>query len=333
MPASGQEQVPAAPGGGPLVSIGLPIYNGERYIRDTLPALLNQTYRNLEIIISDNASTDATAALCHEYASRDSRIRYVRQPHTVSVIPNFRCTLELATGEYFMWAAIDDVKPETIVEETLTALLRNPAAVMAHGPIRVEMPDRVDEIEVAHEFDLRQDHVARRVETFTREIRHAAMVFGLYRREALNRAAPYRQHMGHDYLMCLQMCVLGQVERVPSPLVVYMQRWGSLDSPMYTREPITIRDLLVYRGVRRRKCWITLLLGTYYILRARGVGLTDKIRAVGAHLRSFVLRYRRHLITELAFIALTPMLWVIAPLVPSVRKAKWMLIRRGLIRV
>jgi glycosyltransferase involved in cell wall biosynthesis len=316
----------------PVVSIGLPIYNGERYIRDTLPSVLNQTYAHLEIIISDNASTDATAAICQEYAARDSRVRYFRQPQTVSVITNFRRTCELATGEYFMWAAIDDVKPPTIVEETVAALSSHPDAVMAHGPIHVDVPGQPGTIEIAHDIDLGQSAAADRIRTFTRELRHNAMVFGLYRRDALARAAPYRQHVGHDYLMCLQMCLLGKIVRVASPLVVYLQRWGSIDTPMYTREAITLRDLLVYRGVRRRKCWVTLMLGCYYLLRAGGVPLRDKLQALTAHVGAFASRYRRELLDELPFLACTPLRWLMSPLMPSARKVKTSLVRRGLLR-
>jgi hypothetical protein len=230
-----------------------------------------------------------------------------------------------------MWAAVDDVKPPTIVEEAVAALERNPAAVMAHGPILVTFPGHRTPIEIAHDIDLLEPHTADRVRTFTREFRHNAMVFGLFRRSALSRAAPYRQHVGHDYLMCLQMCLLGPIERVASPLVVYYQRWGSVDTPMYTREPITLRDLLVYRGVRRRKCWVTLLLGCYYVARARGVGPGDRLRAAAAHVGTFGSRYRRELLDEIPFLLCTPLLWLFSPFVPSVRRVKRTLARRGLL--
>jgi hypothetical protein len=314
------------------VSIGLPIFNGARFIRQTLPPLLAQTYTRLEIIICDNASTDDTAAICQEFAASDPRIRYVRNPHTVTVIRNFRRTFELATGEYFMWAAIDDLKSTTIVEETVRLLAANPSAVMAHGPIRVHGPTLSEPIEIAHDFDLRQPSAADRVRVFTENLLHNGMVFGLFRRDALLRAAPYRQHVGHDYLMCLQMCVLGPIERVPSHLVSYLHRYGTIGTPMYTREPITLRDLLIYRGVRRRKCWVTLLLGSLYILRARRVRLTDKVAAMVSHLGTFSTRYRRELCDEIPFLLCSPLRWLLIPVVPPARKAKATMVRHGLLR-
>lgn len=93
----------------PVVSIGMPVYNGEKYIREALDSLLAQTFAGFELIISDNASTDATEDICQEYAAMDSRIRYVRQPGNRGALANFKFVLDEARGEYFMWAAADDI--------------------------------------------------------------------------------------------------------------------------------------------------------------------------------------------------------------------------------
>lgn len=92
----------------PVVSIGMPVYNGEPFIREALDSLLDQTFTNFELIISDNASTDGTEAICREYASKDERIRYVRQTENRGALANFQFVLDEAVGEYFMWAAHDD---------------------------------------------------------------------------------------------------------------------------------------------------------------------------------------------------------------------------------
>ena len=90
------------------VSIGLPVYNGERFIRNSIDSILSQTFTDFELIISDNASTDATKHICEEYAIKDKRVRYTRQPETVPVVDNFINVLELARGDCFMWATHDD---------------------------------------------------------------------------------------------------------------------------------------------------------------------------------------------------------------------------------
>jgi len=92
----------------PTVSIGMPVYNGEKYIREALNSLLAQTFTDFELIISDNASTDDTEAICREYVARDPRVRYVRQSENRGAMANFQFVLDEAGGEYFMWAAADD---------------------------------------------------------------------------------------------------------------------------------------------------------------------------------------------------------------------------------
>ena len=80
--------------GTPRVSVGVPVYNGERFIRQTLDSLVDQSFKDLEIVISDNASTDGTAAICEEYARRDDRIRYVRNERNVGLAKNFNRVVE-----------------------------------------------------------------------------------------------------------------------------------------------------------------------------------------------------------------------------------------------
>lgn len=105
-----------------LVSIGLPVYNGGETLQRALDSLLNQTYRNTEVIISDNASTDGTQALCEGYALRDPRIRYIRQAKNISQAPNMELVIHKARGEYFMFGADDDFWHPTFIEKTKAVL-------------------------------------------------------------------------------------------------------------------------------------------------------------------------------------------------------------------
>jgi glycosyltransferase involved in cell wall biosynthesis len=92
----------------PKVSIGMPVFNGEPFIREALDSLLAQSFIDFELIISDNASTDGTAAICQDYAANDKRISYVRQSSNIGPLANFQYVLDRAVGDYFMWAAADD---------------------------------------------------------------------------------------------------------------------------------------------------------------------------------------------------------------------------------
>ena len=117
----------------PFISIGLPVFNGEQYIQQALDALLAQSYDNFELNISDNASTDGTEEICRLYAAKDHRIHYYRQPRNVGSMGNWRRVLELASGEYFMWAAHDDCWSMEYIETLLECLLVCPGAILAAG--------------------------------------------------------------------------------------------------------------------------------------------------------------------------------------------------------
>lgn len=109
----------------PKVSIGMPVYNGEKFIRKALDSLLAQTFIDFELIISDNASTDGTPDICAEYANRDKRIRYIRQKQNYGAIWNWNYVLRQATGEYFMWAAHDDTRSPDCLSKYVEVLNNN----------------------------------------------------------------------------------------------------------------------------------------------------------------------------------------------------------------
>lgn len=117
-----------------IVSIGMPVYNGAKYIREALETLLNQSYVHFELIISDNASTDNTAFICQEYVKKDARIQYVRQESNLGAAANFQFVLNNAKGAYFMWAACDDKWSDDWVQEMLDALIATNAE-MAFGKV------------------------------------------------------------------------------------------------------------------------------------------------------------------------------------------------------
>lgn len=111
-----------APDRTPTVSIGMPVYNGAKYIREALDSLLAQTFTDFDLVISDNASTDATQAICEEYARRDSRVRYVRQRENKGAIANFKFVLDYAQADLFMWAAYDDLWATDYLMDAITLL-------------------------------------------------------------------------------------------------------------------------------------------------------------------------------------------------------------------
>ena len=115
----------------PLVSIGLPVYNGMPHLQEAVSTLLDQQCRNLELVISDNASTDGSGDFCRRLAEQDPRLRYYRNGSNLGAVGNFRAALDRARGKYFMWAAHDDRWNSTYVGSLLTALEAAPDAVLA----------------------------------------------------------------------------------------------------------------------------------------------------------------------------------------------------------
>ena len=141
----------------PQVSIGMPVYNGEPYIREALDSLLAQTFTDFELIISDNASTDSTEAICREYAAKDDRIRYVRQAANHGGGANFQFVLDEAVGEYFMWAAADDWWDPNWVVVLAKSLDKDQGASVAMGvPIFV---DEKNEKMTLDSYSYRPDYI------------------------------------------------------------------------------------------------------------------------------------------------------------------------------
>jgi glycosyltransferase involved in cell wall biosynthesis len=117
----------------PRLTIGLPVYNGENFLAESLEALLGQSYEDFELIISDNASIDGTADICREYEKQDSRIRYVRQPRNVGLAPNHNFLVEQARGELFKWASHDDLYAHDLLMHCVEALDEHPDVILAHS--------------------------------------------------------------------------------------------------------------------------------------------------------------------------------------------------------
>lgn len=117
----------------PRLSIGLPVYNGESYLAESLEALLGQSYEDFELVISDNASTDGTAEICRRYHKQDSRIQYVRQPRNIGLVPNHNFVVGQARGELFKWAAHDDLYARDLLKRCVDALDECPQAVLAQS--------------------------------------------------------------------------------------------------------------------------------------------------------------------------------------------------------
>ena len=116
----------------PRVSIGVPVYNGERFIRQSVESLLAQTYGDFELVITDNASTDGTEEVCRELVKKDKRVRYVRNEKNLGGPGNFRRVFALCSGEFHKWSTADDYWDPTVIEKCVAVLDREPDVVLCY---------------------------------------------------------------------------------------------------------------------------------------------------------------------------------------------------------
>jgi glycosyltransferase involved in cell wall biosynthesis len=223
----------------PLVTIGMPVYNGENFIVEALDALLAQTYTDFELIICDNASTDRTGDICREYAARDERIRYYRNEMNIGASANYNLTFELARGDYFKWAAHDDVCAPTYVERCVEALDRDPGVVLAYTQAQAIDSDGqlVKVYPGKRHFNSPSPRV--RFYEFVVDPHPIVAVFGVMRREVLGRTRLIGKYAGSDRPLLSELSLLGKFFEVPERLFYYRfheaQSWGGNKSPQATQ--------------------------------------------------------------------------------------------------
>lgn len=204
---------------GVRVSIGLPVFNGENYLSESIVSVLRQTYKDFELIICDNSSTDRTAEICQRYASEDSRVRYYRNPRNLGASPNYNRTFDLSSGEYFKWMAHDDVIVPEYLERCVAALDHEPDAVLAQPLVGVI--DARGDILSIHDNDLQRASSPRVSERFAHLVklpRHNWEVFGLIRREVLARTALHAPYSWSDVALTVELALQGRFTLVPEPL-------------------------------------------------------------------------------------------------------------------
>lgn len=202
-----------------MISIGMPLFNAERYAEQAIESVLNQTETDLELVISDNASTDATPSICERYAARDSRVRVVRNATNLGAAPNFNRTFREARGKYFKWAAYDDVLAPEFLERCVAVLESDPGAVLCftrvqpineRGEPSGTNPDDLSEIE---SVDTRA-----RFRWLIDDHHNCLPVFGLIRSEVLARSRLIDPYVGSDRMLLSELSLHGRFHVVPEVL-------------------------------------------------------------------------------------------------------------------
>jgi glycosyltransferase involved in cell wall biosynthesis len=197
----------------PLVTIGLPTYNRAPSLPRAISSALAQTYRNLELVISDNASTDGTQRLCREASEQDARVRYFRQPVNIGPTANFNAVLSAARGEFFMWLADDDWLDHSFVSECLRTLLERSDYTLVCGRELYYQGEQLRGGSVA--LNLLQESAEERVLAYYRQVGMNGTFYGLMRRVDVLKE-PLPNVLAGDWLWLARLAFAGKVKTLES---------------------------------------------------------------------------------------------------------------------
>jgi glycosyltransferase involved in cell wall biosynthesis len=218
------------------VSLGLPVHNGERFLEQALRSLVDQSFRDFELIISDNASTDRTASICRSFAARDDRIRYVRSDVNLGAAANFNRAFYLSSGRYFKWAAHDDVCGRDFLLRCVESLDRDPSVVLSHPvPVRIDEDGRWVRT-IPSRLTVNSPTPSVRFGNVMRKSNWCLPIFGLIRREAL-AITQLMTGVGSDHVLLAQLSLHGRFHEVTEPLFFHRHH-----EDRYVRSYGTVRE-------------------------------------------------------------------------------------------
>jgi glycosyltransferase involved in cell wall biosynthesis len=209
----------SAPGREPRVSIGMPVYNGERHIAQALESLLAQTFSDFELIVADNASTDRTGDICRELAARDPRIRYVRHASNRGAVFNWNYVVEVARGSFFKWASGNDFCAPTLLERCVQVLDTDPQVVIAYGRTAYVDDDGTPLGIYEHDVQVLDARPSVRFRRLCQELQANNAQSALIRLDVLRRTGIERAYPGGDMTLMAELALHGGFRRLPDVLL------------------------------------------------------------------------------------------------------------------
>jgi glycosyltransferase involved in cell wall biosynthesis len=212
-------------GHSPTVGIGMPVFNGEQFIEEAIESLLAQTCEDFELVIVDNHSTDGTYEICQRFASQDPRVRCIRQRQNYGVNHNFNSAFRLTSGEYFKWAAYDDVCAPEFLTRCVEVLDSDPSVVLVYP----EMPwidetgsrleSRPRNLDLAALQMTASSDAAERFAATMHNFWYTEHLDGLIRSSALAKTRLYHNHFMADHILLSELCLYGRFQPIPEPLL------------------------------------------------------------------------------------------------------------------
>jgi hypothetical protein len=200
-----------------LVSVGIPTFNRAAKLRRAAESVLAQTHAELELVISDNASSDDTEALCRELCASDARVRYLRSPVNRGPTANFNALYEAVSGEFAMMLSDDDWLDPTYVEHCLAGLAGNPSRSLVCGRARYLEGERT--VRLGALIELESADPAARVLDYLGSVDENGLFYGLARHEVLRAAAPLRNVLGNDWLLVASMLIQGTATTIETTAI------------------------------------------------------------------------------------------------------------------
>jgi glycosyltransferase involved in cell wall biosynthesis len=205
----------------PRVSVGLPVFNAEKYLDQAINSILKQTYSNFELIISDNSSTDRTQDICMAYAAKDPRIRYFRNEINLGAAPNFNRVFKLSESEFFKWAPYDDLVAPDFLTRCVEILDENPKIILCYSKIKIidEKSDYVVDYDPGPDTSSLKPH--ERFRNLVLKPEYAVQQMGLFRSEILKKTELMGSYPSSDEVFLAQVTLLGEFYELPERLYLY----------------------------------------------------------------------------------------------------------------
>jgi glycosyltransferase involved in cell wall biosynthesis len=213
----------------------MPVFNGEKYLKQALDSILVQTYQDFELIISDNASTDRTQKICLEYAKKDSRIRYYRNKENFGAPRNYNRTFKLSSGEYFKWAAYDDVLAPEYLRKCVSVLDNDPSIVLCHSKTgRIDQNGKL--LDYYNEGLLKKIDSPKPHERF-RDLLNlyytTCPIFGVVRTNSFAKTQLHGTYIGADRNLLAEISLMGRIYEIPECLFFWRDHPNSYTSIFY----------------------------------------------------------------------------------------------------
>lgn len=263
----------------PRVSIGLPVFNGDRHLDEAIRSILGQTFTDFELIIADNGSSDDTETMSRRFAADDQRIRYFRHDKNIGAALNFNFAFEQTSAPLFKWAAHDDILAPTYLEKCFAILEARPDAVLCQSIVQIV--GRQNEVLDTYDTTKYGGGDPRPSKRFGGKlaVSYCLDVFGVIRTDALKETPPIRNYIGSDRTLLLELSLKGPMLAVDEPLLI--KRKYSTYKETAERGP---RELLAWYAPRQQRqamsTWCLFCDGIRMIVRS-GLGLTERLAAAG----------------------------------------------------